>query len=258
MNNRASDHAMLLAVNYRQLIRWLFRIAGILIICHLLNRVAGTPSWQLERLFELGLEANIPTWFSSVLWAIAAVAAFGCSQLVILKSDKNLWSLIALGLLTLSIDEVAQIHENIFRIINLFFPKAIQQQIISNFRATAWPIIASPFLVAVIIWLVVTLRRLLKGSSQAGLLLSLGFFTVVFGGWGLEITTNFLNHGVLEWVWSIENIFEESLEMIGAIVIISGLFAHQHVLADKLRNRDLETPEINEKSKKERLVECRV
>ena len=78
---------------------------------------------------------------------------------------------------------------------------------------------------------------------------------VVFGGWGLEATTNFLNHGALEWVWDIENVFEESLEMFAAIVIISGLFAHQLVLTDRAKNID---QEVDSKFKKERPVVCRV
>ena len=223
-----------------ELICWLFRISGILVICHLANVVTGGPSWQLERLFDLGLEANIPTWFSSALWAIASVVAYQCVQLAEPRREKRLWFLISMGLLAFSIDEVAQIHENIFRIIDLFFPKIIQHEILTNFKRSDWPIIASPFLLAVLIWLWVTLKRVLQGSSRAATLLGLGLFMIIFGGWGLEITINFLNHDALQWVWDIETVFEESLEMFGAIVIISGLFTHQHVL----RNRSIEGQKI--------------
>ena len=224
------QNSVFLDIDHKKLIRALLLITGILVICHLANVVTGGPSWQLERLFDLGLEANIPTWFSSALWAIASVVAYQCAQLAEPKREKRLWIVISLGLLAFSIDEVAQIHENIFRIIDLFFPKTIQHEIVSNFKRSTWPIIASPFLAAVLIWLGVTLKRLLKGSYRAGSLLGLGLLMVVFGGWGLEITINFLNHGALQWVWDIETVFEESLEMFGAIAIISGLFAHQRVL----------------------------
>ena len=216
------------------------RITGIIVICHLLNLVLGYPSWQLERLFNLGYEANVPTWFSSILWAIGFVAAYQCAQLAHSKLKQRLWILIALGFLAFSIDETAQIHENIFRIINMVFPKSIQHEIFTHFKHSDWPVIASPFLVATLIGLSFTLKRLLKGSFRAATLLGFGFFMVVFGGWGLEITVNFLNHGTLQWVWEIENVFEESLEMFGAITIISGLFAHQRVL----QNRSIEGQKI--------------
>ena len=234
MKNSTSHTNALLTIDHGKVIRWLLRIAGVLVICHLVNLALGFPSWQLERLFNLGYEANIPTWFSSFYWAIAFVAAFRCAQLTNQKFEKKLWILIALGFLAFSIDETAQIHENIFRIIDLFFPKTIRNEIVTNFKRSDWPIIASPFLVATLIALSFTLKRLLKGSPRAATLLGLGFFMVILGGWGLEITINFLNHGTLQWVWEIENVFEESLEMLGAITIISGLFAHHNVLQSRL------------------------
>src|SRR3989338_1597201 len=98
----------------QKLIRWLFCFSGLLVICHLINVAMGFPSWQLERLFGLELESNIPTWFSSVLWLITAVAAYQCFQVSEVKRNKTAWGVIAAGFLVLSIDEVAQIHESFF------------------------------------------------------------------------------------------------------------------------------------------------
>ena len=222
-----------LAFKPGKLIRWLLRIAGVLVICHLLNLALGYPSWQLERLFNLGYEANIPTWFSSVYWAIAFVAAYQCVQLTGSKLEKRLWIVIAFGFLAFSIDETAQIHENIFRIVDLVFPKSIQHEIFVHFKRSNWPVIASPFLVVTLISLGFALKRLLKSSFRAAARLGFGFFMIILGGWGLEITINFLNHDTLQWVWEIENVIEESLEMFGAILIISGLFVHHQVLKQR-------------------------
>ncbi len=221
-----------LVFNPKSLIRWLFRISGILVICHLINVVTGAPSWNLERLFHLEFEGNIPTWFSSILWFIASIAAYQCSQYGQGNQNKTAWIMIAAGFLVFSIDEVAQIHEVIFAIINkYFYPDAIKNKIIESFKATNWSIIAAPFLILVVIWLFLTLRKLLIGSPRAARLLALGFFIAIFGAFVLETTTNFLNHGSLEWVWVIEATLEEWFEMIGAILIIAGLFAHHRFLA---------------------------
>ena len=89
VKNSTSHTNTLLSIDHGKVIRWLLRIAGVLVICHLTNLALGFPSWQLERLFNLGYEANIPTWFSSFYWAIAFVAAFRCVQLTNQKSEKK-------------------------------------------------------------------------------------------------------------------------------------------------------------------------
>lgn len=228
---------------HQKLIRLLFRISGVLVIIHLVNYVLGGPSWQMERLFALGEEANIPTWFSSAIWALTALAAYRCSKLAE-KLNRTLWILIALGLLAFSVDEVAMIHEHLFAVISRFFPHEFRVQILSSFKATNWPIIASPFLVLTLIWLGLTFRRLLKGSKEAQKLLMLGFAVVVFSGWALEITTNFLNHVDLQWVWELESAIEEAFELIGSIVILSGLFKHYEWLTFKNIVSRLETTSI--------------
>ncbi len=219
------------------MIRLLFRITGVLILIHLINLALGGPSWQIERLFCLGEEANIPTWFSSVLWALTAFASYCCSILVEAKKARTLWICITLGFLAFSIDEVAMIHENLFEVISRFFPEGGRSPILAHFKATNWPIIAAPFLVLTIAWLIQVFKHL-SIRRPVGELLTFGFFLVIFGGWGLEITTNFLNHDNLQWVWEIESVFEESLEMIGTIFIISGLMIHQSVLRARFQQKD--------------------
>ena len=50
--------------------------------------------------------------------------------------------------------------------------------------------------------------------------LGLGFALIVLGGVVLESTINWLNHDDLQWVWDVEIVVEESLEMMGTISII--------------------------------------
>ncbi len=231
-----------------RIVRSLLQITGILIIVHLINLVLGGPSWQIERLFALGEEANIPTWFSSTLWAINALAAYRCSKLIQTKNIKFLWILIALGFLAFSIDETAMIHENVFEVMSRVLPHGFRAGLLARFKATNWPIFASPFLVLTLAWLVITFRRLLKGSHTAAKFLFLGFSTVVLGGYGLEMITNFLNHDELQWVWDIENVFEESMEMIGAIVILSGLLIHSQFLEQNQKSGQNFIPQSKSKA----------
>lgn len=66
--------------------------------------------WLVRQLFELDEENNLPTWFSSFLLLNCALVLWLQSQ------EQNLnhrfyWMILAAGFLTLSIDEVAGLHE---------------------------------------------------------------------------------------------------------------------------------------------------
>jgi len=213
------------------LVRWLLRIGGVLIIFHLLNLALGKPSWQLYRIFDVGAEANIPTWFSSLLLFFASLTAFQCSKKVSLKLDRALWFLIAGCLLIFSIDEIAMIHEHVFTVIReQLLPPKVQEAIVAHFKETKWPVVAAPFVIVLGIFLVSSLKRLLKNSPQAAKLLLVGFGLVIGSAWGLELTENLMNEGALLWFWELERVAEESLEILGVIFIIKGLLAQRHVL----------------------------
>ena len=224
--------------DYQKFIRVLLLIAGILLTCHLGNMLAGNPSWQLERLFNLDLEGNLPTWFSSTLWLLASFIAYPCFKLVQDKRGKRAWAVIVLGLIGFSIDEVAKIHESLFSVTAKYvFPKVFEYKIGPMLKITNWSILASPFLILVVIWLLLTLKHLLKDSAHAAWLLVVGLSATIVGGWGLELMTNFLNHRSLQWVLETEVIFEECLEMVGSILIISGLSNHLRILQNRLESQ---------------------
>lgn len=93
-------------------------ITGI-IIANIVNIFLGEPSWQITRLIDVGLEQNFPTWFLSLLLAIAAFQAYSCSR----HAQKNLkesffWKILSAGLIAMSCDEVATIHDNLGSALN--------------------------------------------------------------------------------------------------------------------------------------------
>jgi len=107
---------------------------------HIINILLGKPSYNFDRLVHLDHEGNLPTWFSSALWAIGAMVAYSCSILAEVKFEKRMWFTFGLLLLILSIDEVAMLHEHVF---GMMIGKVIRQ-----FTGSApwlkWPVIASP------------------------------------------------------------------------------------------------------------------
>ena len=67
----------------------------------------------LARLFSLGQEANIPTWFSSAMLLIAGLLAAAVALIKYQSNDKlaRHWVLLSIVLCLMSLDETAVMHE---------------------------------------------------------------------------------------------------------------------------------------------------
>jgi len=97
-------------------------IAGSLVIANLVCAYFEHPIWNIHRLINLGAESNFTTWFSSLLLAVGAYFAYECSTLIPKGTiEKKWWQLTAWGVLLLSCDEVAMIHEHFGDLITKYF-----------------------------------------------------------------------------------------------------------------------------------------
>ena len=204
----------------KRLIKVLVMFTVAIILLNIINRLLGESSWQISRLIRVGMESNLPTWFSSMMLAMAAFFAYRCSLVMTKKEGgRRMFQLLTLGLLGMSCDEVSQIHENLGKTINKYYFH------LKNINSS-WVILLGPFVLIFLIIFSLKIRKHLAGSVKAVKFLTLGFFIYITGAFLLEATSNFLNHLSLEWLWQIETLLEESFEMIGIILIIKGLQEH--------------------------------
>lgn len=205
--------------------KWLTLIAIIIIASNIINILLGEPSWQITRLIDLDAEANIPTWFSSILLFIAAFFAYHCSLLAKTRQNgKTIWQVLSVGLLVMSCDEVATIHERLGFVINKYifrFPRP---------ESHTWLLMIAPLAIIVILGICVRIKKYLKGSTKALRLLTIGVLVYFFGSIVLESTWMFLCSNHLDVLHRVEVILEESFEMIGVIIFISGLVEHNKFL----------------------------
>lgn len=222
----------MLAINNREelrLLRALVVIAASIVLLNIINQIIGKPFWQINRLIYLGYEGNFTTWFSSLLLTIASFFAYRCSTFSqISRVDKRRWWLLSLGLLGMSCDETAQMHEHFGDFANKYFFK------LQGLEHTSW-IVICPFLLLIILFLVNYFKKCLIGSKKAQIFLGAGIVIFIAGACCLEATINFLNHQDLEWLWKIEVVFEEGFEMLGVLLIIKGLIEHYHLLTHKTK-----------------------
>ena len=106
----------------------------------------------LWKMFDLGSECNVPTWFASILWFLVAMAAL-LSYALDLRAGKSsgnwIWLLIALAFVVASVDEVASLHEEVGSFLKA---QARQPGLLSALPAgspdSPWIVFYSPVLLA--------------------------------------------------------------------------------------------------------------
>jgi hypothetical protein len=146
-------------IDEHRLIKILVWITIILIGLNVISELLGNPSWQIERLIKLDYESNFSTWFSSLLLLIAAFFAYKCSLVTDIKQrGQRMWQLFSLGLLGMSCDEVAMIHENLGKMINKHFLK------LDTTKHFCWVFTVGPLALLIIVVFAIKIKTYLKGS----------------------------------------------------------------------------------------------
>jgi hypothetical protein len=198
----------------------LLLVLGLLAI--LVEPVALADPWlqQLQtsyvRLFNVDREANVPTWFSSVLLLLCGGLAATIGALAA-REARGRWLLMAVLFVAMSLDESAIIHEMMIKPTRALFNG-------SGYLYYTW-IIPGAIIVAAVVayyWKFITA---LPDHIRSRLMIGAG--TYVFGALVVEAISGRIadQHG-LGFAYEMTALLEESLEMFGAVIIISGLLAH--------------------------------
>lgn len=172
------------------------------------------------QLVDLDTEANLPTAFSVLMLASAAVLAGLIARRRIGPPGLTLfWWLSAGGLAVLSFDELLSLHNRM----NVLFPREIAEVGIFRFRWVAGGLIAVAAAFAVALPL---LRHLPRRT-----LLPLSFASVVYlaGALGAEMFAGYLVSlpGPTDrFLYSCAVVIEETLEMTGTVLLIAALLRH--------------------------------
>ena len=216
-------------------IRWLLIGDVVLMLANILYYAFDKPFWTVSRLVYLGSDGGIAAWYSSILLAVAALAAAHCHRIARLRNMDRAWTFLVLSALLwlMSCDEIAMFHEIIGELIA---EKA-------NFRNEAfaanapWVWTLGPVIIALFVGVAALAWKIVAQVRRAGLFLALGFGVIVVGGIFLESSINFLNHEKLQWLWRVEIIVEETLEMIGTLLIAASLVMWKDVSTQAVSGR---------------------
>jgi hypothetical protein len=165
------------------------------------------PEFLIER-FNIDAEANIPTWFSTILLFFVSVTAFFIHRL---KSGRpggrSRWNKIWLGLgtlyLFLSLDEAAQIHELINRLTDV-----------------KWVFIYAPVFGTIFLVFVYYFFVVIKENHEIRNWILGGLVVFALGGLLFE-WINYTYH-LRYALRQISYVLEEGFEMIGTAMVLTG------------------------------------
>lgn len=174
---------------------------------------SGTAEWLL-----LANENNPPTWLASMLFLLAAGAAALCAAAAP-SEDRRWWWATGLLLTLFSLDEVASMHEKLDDYLN------IDTDALPDFLGYGW-VIPGVVILAGIATLFFRFVRRQPHATRAGILVGMG--VIVLGAVGVEIVAAWWDskNGRDNAGYYLISTVEETLEMVGSLILLATLGAH--------------------------------
>jgi hypothetical protein len=190
---------------------------------YIFNYLAGQPYQPLTAFLDLNGEANLPAWYSSIQWfCVAALLGIFARRNFSLSQGKS-WLLAALSLvfLAFSLDEIAQIHEKLGLMSDIFLPNASRKNTLFP-RTGIWMfVIGIPFL-ALFVALILSIRSYFQRAPSAFIKMLFGLAIMMVGAIGIETFDNFVAPTS---VYGVLRVFlEEVCEMLGGTVVLWGSY----------------------------------
>ncbi|MFA6245067.1 MAG: hypothetical protein WC655_29250 [Candidatus Hydrogenedentales bacterium] len=230
---------MSIDISPRRVFLCLIAISSGLVVLHIIGQVSRLSFDHgnlkgLVPLFNLEDEYNIPSFWSSVQWLMAAMVAY--SVTLCERSRKTTywvyWSAIAAMCLLFAVDETVQLHERLGAVLQSF---AIAEGVKpSGFLFYLWVIPGGIFALAVF---ALFFRFLLALPRNVAFLLVASGMVYVSGAIGFEMFEGRVdaNGGYMGPLYTALVTFEESFEMFGVCIFV---YAMLHYLG--LTSRQIE------------------
>lgn len=171
---------------------------------------------QLTEFFSVTHEANLPTWFSSLLLLLAAM--LGGTIALAGRDQQKMWGALSLVVLYLAVDETAVIHE--------MFTTPLRESLgLGGPLYFSWVVIGLPLALLVGLLFMRFVLRLPASTRNAVIAAGIVYLTgaivveaIAANQWEADGGTS-LRYAAI-------STFEEMLEMLGAILLIHGLLRH--------------------------------
>jgi hypothetical protein len=211
-----------------RLVRIFSLIIAFLVVAHVATRSvryhAGLPEFYgLVRLFDMGVEANLPTFFSTLQLLVVCVvlAVIGLLRRRQHERHAREWLLLALMFLLLAVDESSEIHEMTVRPFREFAP-----WLATGLLYWAW-VLPAAMLVVYVAWRFAGfVFDYLPADTRRHTVIGAALF--VGGAIGIEMpeARYVQQHGLDNFTYSMFVMVEEALEMTGVLVFLTGILKY--------------------------------
>lgn len=189
-------------------------ISGVLYVIWVLTGFDASPINELYHIFDVAGEFNGGSWMAGVLWVLLAVATAWVA--VHTRVRRLAWLLFAAVALMASLDEIAMLHERLWRL-----GAAIGNYLPFDPFSYRW-VIAGLLIAVIVVLLLLPLmfslpRRVFVGYLIAG-------FVFLLGAVGFETIGGYVEQyfdGQGTWHLKLLMHIEEWLEMIGVVIAIA-------------------------------------
>ncbi len=207
----------------KRVVQLLLGAAFLLAAAHAVNEALGWPSWLMRYFFDMDRECTIQSWFSSMIWFFCAQKAFACSRMKASASSKPCWMLLTFFFGLCSLDEVAMFHERFGKAFYKFLHPHVSEALALHAH---WVLALTPILLIGGFCVCRAFLRCFEKSPQVAQKVCFGFALVIVGAVVLEALM--VHDGQTpDLMVQLEVVFEETMEMLGVITILSGVLAYQ-------------------------------
>ncbi len=192
-----------------------------LVFLFVANHLLGEPSRQLTLWLDLDGEQNVPTWYTSMQWFLAAaLLALFAERLPARR--RFAFAVLPLAFLAMSLDEVIGVHEWLGVKSDTLLAAGDRQASLFSANGIWVLVIGLPF-VALLGVLLYSLRECFRAAPGALWTIAAGLAIAAVGALGFEMLLNFVpRYGTEE---AILELLEETLEMVGATTVVWGAYA---------------------------------
>jgi hypothetical protein len=193
-----------MASSIRKIFFFLLFIVFFFIVMHFLAYTLSPSKSAFNYGFNMDLEGNVPTWYSTVLLFSVSLISLGIYMLSYDNArSRRFWLVFSCVYSFLSMDEAAQIHESITSVTSVYWIKLYAP-------------LAGAFFVMCAYHLVKSGNRKLRNWILGGLVVyalgGLAFETVAWNPW----------YRLPPFLYQIDVAFEEGFELLGTIMVLTG------------------------------------
>jgi len=196
-------------------------VVGVYVADHLL----GSPIRYIEEFVDLNREGNLPTWYSSVKWFLAASLLAVTGYVNRNHRGRSVWvfALLPLLFVLFSLDEIAEIHEYLGHLSDALLPGGTRDGTPFSVTGIWMFVVGLPFLILFGL-LVRNLRHWFVGAPSSLIKIIVGVVVSLAGAIGVEGLVTFVINDA--YLLALQVAVEEALEIAGGTIVVWGCYEY--------------------------------